>query len=106
MLSIETGIIIWIVGVVLAMLCFIFFWGFEGDDGKTEITGTRVLTYVLMSLIGNWAFVVFYIGLGGIWLITWIGERLEKVFDHTIYESPAPPKKSKKNKTNPSKSKK
>lgn len=86
-LTIETGIMIWAVGVILAMLCFIFFWGFDDGNGNIEVTGTRILCYVLMSLIGNWAFVVFYLGLGGIWIIVQIGEWLGNVFDFTIYES-------------------
>ena len=99
-MSTELFLTLWAIGFVLAMLCFIFFWGFENNEGRTEVTGTRVLCYVLMSLIGNWAFVVFYLIVGGIHVVVWIGEKLEKVFDHIIYKSHAPKKQSKKINTN------
>lgn len=94
-MSTELFFILWAIGFVLALLCFIFFWGFENKKGEIEITGTRVLTYFLMSLIGNWAFVLFHLTVEGLNVIVWIGERLEKVFDHTIYRSPLPKKKRK-----------
>ena len=94
-MSIGLYFILWAIGSVLALLCFIFIWGFENDEGEIEITGTRVLCYVLMSLIGNWAFVLFHLTIEGLNVIVWIGERFLKVFDHTIYKSPSPKKKGK-----------
>ena len=87
MCSRETFFLLWGIGFVLCLLCLIFFWGFKDNDGNTEITVSRILCYLLISLIANWAIVAFYLIVGGIHVLVWIGERCSKVSDITIYKS-------------------
>ncbi len=82
-----TWVIIWLVGFILALLCFIFFWGFEDNEGNIEMTGTRIVCYLSMAAIANWAIVVFYLMVGGLHIVVWVGEFLTKVTDVTIYKS-------------------
>lgn len=95
MISIETGIILWAIGAILCLLFLILFWGFDDGHGNIEITFTRILCYVLISLIANWAIVVFYLIVGGIYLLVWIGEACTKATDITIYKSNNSKKKKK-----------
>ena len=87
MSEVITWVIIWLVGVILALLCFIFFWGFEDNEGNIEVTGTRIVCYLSMATIANWAIVTFYLIVGGMHILVWIGEFMTKATDVTIYKS-------------------
>ena len=86
-MSTELFLTLWAIGFVLAMLCFIFFWGFEDNEGNIEVTGTRIVCYLSIAAIANWAIVVFYLIVGGMYLLVWIGELFTKATDVTIYKS-------------------
>ena len=87
MYDITTWFFIWLAGVILALLCLIFFWGFEDNEGNIEVTGTRIVCYLSIAAIANWAIVVFYLIVGGMYLLVWIGELFTKATDVTIYKS-------------------
>lgn len=86
-MSTELFLTLWAIGFVLAMLCFIFFWGFEDNEGNIEVTGTWIVCYLSIAVIANWAIVVFYLIVGGMYLLVWIGELFTKATDVTIYKS-------------------
>ena len=88
MYDVRTWVFIWLVGFILALLCFIFFWGFEDNEGNIEVTGTRIVCYLSMAAIANWAIVAFYLIVGGIHILVWIGEIMTKATDVTIYKAP------------------
>lgn len=79
---------IWLAGFILALLCLVFFWGFEDNEGNIEVTGTRIVCYLSMAAIANWAIVAFYLIVGGMHLLVWIGEFMTKATDVTIYKAP------------------
>ena len=78
MYDVRTWVFIWLAGVILALLCLIFFWGFEDNEGNIEVTGTRIVCYLSIAVIANW---------GGMHLLVWIGEFFTRATDVTIYKS-------------------
>ena len=95
--SFGTWAIIWLVGFILALILLIVFCGdFKDEDGATVIDVETVVTLLSWCAIGNWAIVIGFACVGGMWILVKIGEFLSKFGGIVIYRSKPPKEKEKK----------